>query len=876
MKRILIRFLIIAAYISIGIMCVRNMMPDDRILSNNFSVNEDGQALILEQGITDLWIHQVNQEGEVTGLDLCRKAAREVQTMSYYHNNAMQILQMWYQDGIQYLAVYGNDGQHKHFTKIWEQGITEDVNITDFTVLDDEIVILGVEQKTEKIVCYTIRKDQTQKQDYIIDTLPIAAYYGNEGIYIVTSDREVVYLTMDGLNQQPVQDNLLYFKTDANGYFYQKVGSDSLIYQQYDNLITYTYTDIQDVEGIGYYEPNTALVTVSTREGALVFSFFQNETDRCEVTEFLSNYSMYFYKVVPMLLMYTLIFIILIALCSIFYHFLMEKKRLVLQTLGIVLISSVIWVAVLLICVYSMQQKRRLDDCTFYANTCVKIQRENLMDALSKQQLSYDNFRNEEIRQIAEEILSDNTLKDTWHKLFARTEMIYGIDDIRIAYSGETPYGTKAESVYSSEVIGHLKQCNETNEEQEFVALYRGMRYVFHMVPVGNENRQLCLMIRIPLSGMQENNEDFYPFLIGVTAAWIIIMCILLIFLQNRWQTITLLISQMDKISKGDYRLDDRKIPDNEIGEIWKSMERMCRNLQMYRYKNDGVLDYIYQFAPSRFETLFQKKELQNVEIGETVQLSASIATISIVDKDNLLSGKVQRQYIQYVNQLMEILFKQEGAQKAVFLEGGNNLENVKAVFPEGEGTCDDCYEYAVGCMESLLAQPEKRYDTNPFILLHSSEFLCGLAGGCGQAYPFVVSMELEILNSYADDFRKNGVRMVLTQQTIDRMDKQINTRYIGYISEDDRKETFKIYEVLDCCPLSEKSAKLRGKDEFEKALKLFYQCDYYLARSKFSEIIKECPEDGIARWYIFACEALFNQDDYQNAKHALFSHHES
>lgn len=58
--------------------------------------------------------------------------------------------------------------------------------------------------------------------------------------------------------------------------------------------------------------------------------------------------------------------------------------------------------------------------------------------------------------------------------------------------------------------------------------------------------------------------------------------------------------------------------------------------------------------------------------------------------------------------------------------------------------------------------------------------------------------------------------------------------------------------------------------------MKLFYQCDYYLARSKFSEIIKECPEDGIARWYIFACEALFNQDDYQNAKHALFSHHES
>ena len=83
------------------------------------------------------------------------------------------------------------------------------------------------------------------------------------------------------------------------------------------------------------------------------------------------------------------------------------------------------------------------------------------------------------------------------------------------------------------------------------------------------------------------------------------------------------------------------------------------------------------------------------------------------------------------------------------------------------------------------------------------------------------------------------------------------------------------MYEVLDCCSLNEKSSKIRNRDEFEQALQLFYQDDFYLARSKFSEIIKECPEDGIARWYLFACETLFNRDGGRDTQHALFSRYD-
>lgn len=875
MKRILTGIVIIIIYVCLGIQFVNSMMPDDRILSNNFCVDESDQALIIEQGKTDLWVSKVGRDGEIRDVVICKKAAREVQSRCYEINGQIYLLQMWYEGEKQQLAVYQSNEKQSSFTKAWEQEIEEDVNITDFGVYSGKIEILGVEQKTEKIVCFTVEEGQSLRSNYEVEFLPIAAYWGNGGIYILTSSREVLFLSNDGMRQEQILDHVLYFKTQLKGYFYQTVGSDSLIYQEYDTPVVYTYRNVPDVEGLGYCDSTGALVVLSTQNGNLLFSYFYDEEVRDEVTDFIYDTFIYLYKLLPQVLLYTLIYIIFIVLCNIFHHFLIEKKRLVLQTFGVLLIISAVWISLLYIYMYRMQQERMLEDSQFYANTCVKIQRENLQNALSRQELTYDSFRNEKIREVAEEILSDNTLKDTWKKLFARTEMIYGTDNIKIAFSEENPYGTKVESIYSAEVVEYIRQCNETSEEQQFKALYRGMEYVFHIVPAGNENKQLCLMIRIPVSAMTQTNADFYPFMSGMIAAWVVIISILLIFLQNRWQTITLLIGQMEKVSKGDYRLDDKKVPDNEIGDIWKSMESMCKSLQMDRYRNEGVLDYVYQFAPKHFEKLFAKESLQDIEVGETLQLTATIGVISIIDRDNLLKGKVQKQYIQYVNQLMEILFEQEGAQNAVFLQSGSNLENVKAVFSGEEVSVDDCVSYAVGCMESLLAQPENRYDSNPFILLHSSEFLCGLAGGSGQAYPFVVSMELEVLNSHVTDFRRNGVRMVITEQTRDQISRELNIRYIGYIASEDEQYRFRMYEVLDCCSLNEKSSKIRNRDEFEQALQLFYQDDFYLARSKFSEIIKECPEDGIARWYLFACETLFNRDGGRDTQHALFSRYD-
>lgn len=139
-------------------------------------------------------------------------------------------------------------------------------------------------------------------------------------------------------------------------------------------------------------------------------------------------------------------------------------------------------------------------------------------------------------------------------------------------------------------------------------------------------------------------------------AEWLVVMIITMLFLGHIWKNVDVIITWMDRVSRGEYHIEGRKAPDNEFGMMWTALERMCRKLQVQKYRHTEVTDYLYQYAPKNFEQLFDKESLQEVEAGEMRQLPVTLGMISIIDKDTLLTGKLQKQYMQYVNKLMELL----------------------------------------------------------------------------------------------------------------------------------------------------------------------------------------------------------------------------
>ncbi len=356
---------------------------------------------------------------------------------------------------------------------------------------------------------------------------------------------------------------------------------------------------------------------------------------------------------------------------------------------------------------------------------------------------------------------------------------------------------------------------------------------------------------------------------------WLAIILITLFFLGRLWKNMDFTVAWMDKIAKGEYDIENRKVPDDEFGMIWTSLEQMCRSLRVQKYRNAEVTNYLYQYAPRNFEQLFDRENLQDIEVGETRQLSVTLGMISIIDKKTLLTGRTQKQYMQYINKLIDLLFSQRESEHAIFLQDGNNLENVKVVFKGAEESAPVAVKYSIECMEALLRRIEEQYDTAPFILLHTAVVSCGLAGGSRQVYPYVTSLEIETLNKYMNRLKDSGTRIVVTENTWQHVRDRVEGRYIGYVASSDRKDVFRLYEIMDAYPQSQKLARIRSRERFEEALELFYSNDLYLARNAFADVLKECPDDGISEWYVLACDEMFNEGDTADKRYELFGREE-
>ena len=155
-------------------------------------------------------------------------------------------------------------------------------------------------------------------------------------------------------------------------------------------------------------------------------------------------------------------------------------------------------------------------------------------------------------------------------------------------------------------------------------------------------------------------------------------------------------------------------------------------------------------------------------------------------------------------------------------------------------------------------------------ILLHYSSFVYGVAGTNQQSNAFLVSPDTDEIEHFATWFREHGLRLVISETVKEREGYEGALRCIGYIQMAGNGKKMNMYEVLDAYDVRERDRKRAVCERFEQALELFYQHDFYLARSAFSDILKELPTDEISKWYLFTCETYLNMEHAEDVPCAL------
>lgn len=357
--------------------------------------------------------------------------------------------------------------------------------------------------------------------------------------------------------------------------------------------------------------------------------------------------------------------------------------------------------------------------------------------------------------------------------------------------------------------------------------------------------------------------ENWRSFLVGALILFALASLIMILILTMQSVDLGQLARSMQLVASGRTDIERPRVYGGDMRMLWSALGEIQKKIRSVNYAKFLTFEAYYRFAPKNIERLLNKESITEVTSGNVTKLNGTMGLISTVGPRSGSEEEISR-----LNRLIALIGRYQEEKDGVFVSNDGALSILRFLFMDSNKNTLDC---SIDFLKELEEQESAQARNIPrtTILLHYSSFVYGVAGTKQQSSTFLVSPDTDEIEHFAAWFRERGLRLVISETVKERENYAGALRCIGYIQmESDRK--MNMYEVLDAYPAREREKKLAVCERFAQALELFYQHDFYLARSTFSDILKELPTDEIAKWYLFTCETYLNMEHAENATCAL------
>ncbi len=443
---------------------------------------------------------------------------------------------------------------------------------------------------------------------------------------------------------------------------------------------------------------------------------------------------------------------------------------------------------------------------------------------------------------------------------------LYAVSDSQytVALSRQAVWKRPAEEVLSTAASELVQQVAKSGSAHTVAAMEAGRQMVLSAAPIKANGVPVGVLLSRTVSELSVQDLVQLLQVIGGVLGVMYLLSILLIygFLRRTTRPIGAICQQMKAVSEGDLRAREISSRRDELGELNRSMQEMCMGLAIRDYEVDSVIQAYHRFVPLGMERLLDRASVMEVGFRDARTLTGSMGLFTVNNRDQARQALGDEDYVQFVSNCFRLLRENTQTHQGQMLAGSFDLSSAPVFYPNDTG---HAVQAGLDLMGELERQPAVQgWRPDYFLLIHHTSFLYGIAGTEEQVFPLLSSSEMEFLGGYADRFRAAGVRMVLTEDIVSRLTVGCNTRYIGYVASPDGRHSFKLYEALDTYQDIERNLRIRYDQRLQEGIRLFYHNDFYLARNLFSSLLKACPQDGVVRWYLFACEHFFNSDPGQ------------
>lgn len=431
---------------------------------------------------------------------------------------------------------------------------------------------------------------------------------------------------------------------------------------------------------------------------------------------------------------------------------------------------------------------------------------------------------------------------------FGEICLVRASDGVIVAGTGEWN-GQKLSAVYTDAAV---QLSREAFNEQ---------RYAETEVKIGNRSYHLgsitvkgddCVLLGV-LPAAADLNEQrdtiLKNSLIGL-GVYLILSALGICFLTAQSRDIGKLRNALLGVADGRQEIRRPTVHGKEMESMWNSINEADKTLKKMNHSRLQLFEAYYRFAPKGIDTLLGKDSIMEVGCGDEQRLDCTMAIVGLHPAEVRLP---EFQKPEFRNHFLQCLERRQQEQRGITVANNVELSELKLLFPVKKS---DTVQFAVDLLRDF--PEEERGSVPASIFLFRSQFVYGIAGSDTQCFPVLDTKNRFRQEEYAEWLGRLGLRLVVTEEIRENgcLDKDV--RYLGYVPAEDRQ--IRLYEVLDACPNRERRAKLQTREKFEQALQLFYRYDFYLARSTFSEILRDYPEDQITKWYLFACERHLNE----------------
>lgn len=283
-----------------------------------------------------------------------------------------------------------------------------------------------------------------------------------------------------------------------------------------------------------------------------------------------------------------------------------------------------------------------------------------------------------------------------------------------------------------------------------------------------------------------------------------------------------------------------------DFKDMWDSLAEIDKRVDTLQYTKLRILEAYYRFAPKNIEKLLQKDSIIEVLNGDHVTLYGTVVTVNA----NPHKGAGLERYDRIIGRIGHYQKEHD----CILIAKSPDLNKIQLFLQDYE-------KHAVDFVTDLFNTHNQADD---MITLSASVFCdsCrfGVTGTDEETTTYLIGEQRRMIESVNAIIAELKLTIVISEEVKNREQISGPLRFIGYTGCGTESGGLKLYEVLDAYPARARAVKIATLQSFNEALEAFYEKNFYISRTLFSDILKEMPDDALVKWYVFESDRYLNE----------------